>query len=56
MPPMSTIGWIIPTWPPREAYVTKLKESFNIFATDVDLIIVWSRRKDNFLRGNDKIK
>lgn len=53
---MSTIGWIVPTWPPREAYVKKLKESFNIFATDVDLIIVWSRKKDNFLRGNDKIK
>jgi len=46
---MKPLGWIVPTHPPRKDILLNLLFTFESFADDTDLIIVWSYHKDNFL-------
>jgi len=53
---MNNVGWIVPTHPPRENNFKVLLNSFQKFSINVDLIIVWTRKKDNFLPSESKVK
>ena len=53
---MKDIGWIVPTHPPRADILKVLLNSFQKFNNNVDLIIVWTRKKDSFLSSEYRIK
>lgn len=53
---MKPLGWIVPTHPPRKERLTVLIDSFNRHASNVDLIIVWSRKSEDSITINSKIK
>jgi hypothetical protein len=46
---MNSLGWIVPTYPPRKDFLSKLLATFESFSHDTDLIVVWSYHRDNFL-------
>ncbi len=50
------LGWIVPTHPPRREELSVLIESFDRYAINVDLIIVWSRKSDDTVIVNPKVK
>ena len=50
------IGWIVPSYPPRKFYLEKLVKTFEKYSTNVDLIVVWTRRSDNHLDNNSSVK
>ena len=53
---MKNMGWIVPTHPPRKDELIVLINSFKKFSNSVDLIIVWTRKIDNFVVTENNIK
>jgi hypothetical protein len=53
---MKYLGWIVPTHPPRREQLLVLVETFEKYASDVDLIVVWSRKSEDFLVLRPNIK
>ncbi len=53
---MKQLGWIVPTHPPRTEQLSNLIESFEKHASNVDLIIVWTRKSEDRLTIRPGIK
>ena len=53
---MTNVGWIVPSHPPRLEKLNLLINSFLEYSTNIDLIIVWTRKSDNQLPNFKNIK
>ena len=49
---MNQLAWLIPTYPPRRDLVLQLIESYNNTASNVDLVLVFTQRKENFVEDS----